>query len=75
MNNKIGFKTTGFKSENFALQKPITAQTEHSKEDVLMMFGYEKAQDILLKFLQNKIYPSVMIEELNQIRRHFFSTE
>ena len=39
------------------------------------LFGYEKAQKILLQFLENKIYPGVMIEELNQIKRHFFSQE
>ena len=71
----IGFKTTAFKSENQTLQKAKRVQEQNSKEDILMLFGYEKAQKILLQFLENKIYPGVMIEELNQIKRHFFSQE
>ena len=71
----IGFKTTAFKSENYALQKAQPVQEQNTKEDILMLFGYEKAQKILLQFLENKIYPGVMIEELNQIKRHFFSKE
>ena len=71
----IGFKTTAFKSENYTLQKATPVQEQKAKEDILMLFGYEKAQKILLQFLENKIYPGVMIEELNQIKRHFFSKE
>ena len=71
----IGFKTTAFKNENYTLQKATPVQEQKTKEDILMLFGYEKAQKILLQFLENKIYPGVMIEELNQIKRHFFSQE
>ena len=71
----IGFKTTAFKSENYTLQKAKQVQENSHKEDVLAFFGLEKAQKILLQFLENKIYPGVMIEELNQIKRHFFSQE
>ena len=71
----IGFKTTAFKSENYALQKAQRVQEQNTKEAILKLFGYEKAQKILLQFLENKIYPGVMIEELNQIKRHFFSQE
>ena len=73
--DNIGFKTTAFKSENQTLQKAQPVQEQNTKEDILMLFGYEKAQKILLQFLENKIYPGVMIEELNQIKRHFFSQE
>ena len=71
----IGFKTTAFKSENYTLQKAKQVQENSSKEDVLAFFGLEKSQKILLKFLENKIFAGVMIEELNQIKRHFFSQE
>ena len=71
----IGFKTTAFKSENQTLQKATPVQEQNSKEDILMLFGYEKAQKILLKYLNNEIYPAVLIQELNEIKRHFFSQE
>ena len=73
MASKIGFKNTSFKSENYALQKLTDIPVENEKENVLMVLGYEKAQKILLKFLQKEIFPGAMIEELNQIRHHFFS--
>ena len=71
----IGFKTTAFKSENYTLQKATPVQEQNAKEDILMLFGYEKAQKILLKYLNNEIYPAVLIQELNEIKRHFFSQE
>ena len=71
----IGFKTTAFKSENQTLQKATPVQEQNAKEDILMLFGYEKAQKILLKYLNNEIYPAVLIQELNEIKRHFFSQE
>lgn len=71
----IGFKTTAFKSENYTLQKATPVKEQNSKEDILMLFGYEKAQKILLKYLNNEIYPAVLIQELNEIKRHFFSQE
>ena len=71
----IGFKTTAFKSENQTLQKATPVQEQKAKEDILMLFGYEKAQKILLKYLNNEIYPAVLIQELNEIKRHFFSQE
>ena len=71
----IGFKTTAFKNENYTLQKATPVQEQNSKEDILMLFGYEKAQKILLKYLNDEIYPAVLIQELNEIKRHFFSQE
>ena len=71
----IGFKTTAFKSENYTLQKATPVQEQNSKEDILMLFGYEKAQKILLKYLNDEIYPAVLIQELNEIKRHFFAKE
>ena len=72
MESKIGFKNASFKSENYALQKLTDAPVENEKENLLKILGYEKAQKTLLQFLQKEIFPGVMIEELNQIRRHFF---
>ena len=71
----IGFKTTAFKSENQTLQKATPVQEQNAKEDILMLFGYEKAQKILLKYLNDEIYPAVLIQELNEIKRHFFAKE
>lgn len=76
----IGFKTTAFKSENYTLQKATSVQNNcaeelHGKQELLIMIGMEKSQKILLQFLENKIFAGVMIEELNQIKRHFFSQE
>ena len=71
----IGFKTTAFKSENQTLQKATPVQEQKTKEDILAFFGLEKSQKILLKYLNNEIYPAVLIQELNEIKRHFFSQE
>lgn len=71
----IGFKTTAFKSENQTLQKAKQVQENSHKEDALAFFGLEKSQKILLKYLNNEIYPAVLIQELNEIKRHFFSQE
>ena len=71
----IGFKTTAFKSENYTLQKATPVQEQNSKEDVLAFFGLEKSQKILLKYLNDEIYPAVLIQELNEIKRHFFAKE
>ena len=76
----IGFKTTAFKSENYTLQKATSVQNNcaeelHGKQELLTMIGMEKTQKILLKYLNNEIYPAVLIQELNEIKRHFFSQE
>ena len=76
----IGFKTTAFKSENYTLQKATSVQNNcaeelHGKQELLIMIGMEKSQKILLKYLNNEIYPAVLIQELNEIKRHFFSQE
>lgn len=75
MNNKIGFKTESYKTENYLPVLPETTQKEEepSIEEQLQRLGMIKAHKALMEYLQGSIYAGVLIEKLNGIRQHFLN--
>lgn len=70
----IGYKTKAYKDQNYQLAIKQEPEPENCdiKMNVLHQAGFEKAHRLLLEFLSGKIYPGILIQDLNEIRRHFF---
>lgn len=75
MNNKIGFKTEAYKTENYlpVVQEEKNETATQDLEEQLRQIGWIKAHKVVLQYLEGSIYVGVLIEELNIIKRHFIN--
>lgn len=72
---KVGFKTTAYKDANYQVavvenQEPRTENQDRTA--ILQQLGFEKAHRVLLAYLTGSKTAGLMIQDLNEIRRHFF---
>ena len=77
MNNKIGFKSKAYKSENYApvlVQKPKEETEYITLEDAMQDVGYRKAIQLITEYLLTGSLPAhaYVGQQLYEIKKRFF---